>query len=593
MLPATDRHHLLHVVALWVLALFCLQPATASELSTVDALLSESSKYLYASPEKALVPLEKLSALQAGFTPEQNERYHLTLASSLGFRARHAERVALVQSFIGQVKTPGRRASFLYELIDGYTALGQYELALEALNESIALLPLLEKTGDKITVLQAAIAAANVFEDYAVALEFADRIYALRGDDKPGTYAACVGLTDMVEIQFLRGARAQARAMLKAAIDACKTNKNPYFILINKSNAALDQIDTGAARAGIASALPLLGEHATVNQGSDYVAQLEEAVARAYLQIGNTERAEHYGLQAYQRAQSSHILAMQAKTSKTMAKVMRAKGLLSRALVYNDIQLAMHKRQQDDQLQKRLAYQRVRFDAQDQANQLLLLQQKNKNLDAEKALQQGRNHKLFLFIGLGVVVLAILAAWLRKTLKMKNILRLSSQVDGLTQVSSRAHFITAAHRAFVGSGRAASLVLFDMDLFKTINDTYGHATGDWVLKTVCDTVKHQLPKRSLFGRLGGEEFAICLPLLSASEATAVAQRCRVAIANIGAHPSGLNLEITASFGVATRSVQGPISFEETLAAADKALYVSKNEGRDRVTTYQHLGTLQT
>ena len=101
--------------------------------------------------------------MQSAFTPAQSEKYHLILANSLGFRGRHAERVALVQPIIGEVKTPVRHASFLYELIDGYTSLGQYEQALQAMNESIALLPLMEKTGDKITVLQAAIAATIGF----------------------------------------------------------------------------------------------------------------------------------------------------------------------------------------------------------------------------------------------------------------------------------------------------------------------------------------------------------------------------------------------------------------------------------------------
>jgi len=586
---ATELGSWLRALVLVLVSLVSPMQTLATEQATVDALLSESSKHLYATPEKALVPLEKLAALQSAFTPTQNEKYHLILASSLGFRGQHAQRVALVQSFIGQVTTPGRRASFLYELIDGYTSLGQYEQALRALNESIALLPMLVKTGDKITVLQAAIAASIAFEDYGAALDFAERIYALRGTDKPGTYAACVGLTDKVELHFMRGASAQARALLQDANDACKTNNNPFFVLINQSNAAVDQINAGDYSAGLANGLPLFAEHAAVNQGSDYVTQLEEAVARAYLQMGNTERAEHFGLQAYQRAQASKILAMQVKTSKTMAAIHRAKGALDRALVYYDTHLALRKQLLDDRLQRNLAYQRVRFDSQDRANQLALLEQRNKSLGIERALQQGRHQNLVLLLTLGLVVLAIVGAWLLRTLQLKNRLRKSAQVDGLTQVCSRAHFIACARQAFRATGQDTSLVLFDMDFFKAINDTYGHATGDWVLKTVCHTVQQQLPKTALLGRLGGEEFAICLPQFSAHEARTLAEHCRAAIADIGAHPSGLNLEIRASFGVATRSIQGPNTFEETLAAADKALYVSKNEGRNRVTAYQPPG----
>ena len=138
--------------------------------------------------------------------------------------------------------------------------------------------------------------------------------------------------------------------------------------------------------------------------------------------------------------------------------------------------------------------------------------------------------------------------------------------------------------------RNVSLVLFDMDFFKKINDTYGHPAGDWVLKTVCATVKEQLPKTALFGRLGGEEFALCLPSVQrADEARALAERCRAAIAAIDTAPSGFDFALTASFGVATRNAQQTDSFEETLVHADKALYLSKNEGRNRVTAYQPSG----
>ncbi|MDP3616774.1 MAG: hypothetical protein Q8R49_02975, partial [Rhodoferax sp.] len=137
----------IRVVASFSLALACSLGAMAVEQDSVDALLSESSRYLYSTPEKTVLPLAKLQVLQSTFTQAQREKYHHIYASSLGYRGRHEERIALVQSFIGQVKTPGLRASFLYELIDGSTALGQYEKALQAMNESILLLPVLTATG--------------------------------------------------------------------------------------------------------------------------------------------------------------------------------------------------------------------------------------------------------------------------------------------------------------------------------------------------------------------------------------------------------------------------------------------------------------
>jgi diguanylate cyclase (GGDEF)-like protein len=239
-------------------------------------------------------------------------------------------------------------------------------------------------------------------------------------------------------------------------------------------------------------------------------------------------------------------------------------------------------------MQKNLAYQRVKFDNQDKANQMALLEQKNKSLRMEKELQQRENQNLVLWMTLGFVLLTIVGAWLARTLQQRNIFRRSAQVDALTQISSRGHFMASARQAFKSSSRV-SLVLFDMDLFKHINDRFGHATGDWVLKTVCATVRAQLRKTDLLGRLGGEEFVMCLSKSSEEEVIALAERCRAAIAAIDTGPSGFEFQIAASFGIAACSQNGPVNFEETLAAADKALYLSKNEGRNRVTVYQHPG----
>jgi diguanylate cyclase (GGDEF)-like protein len=586
------RNRIIRLLAGLALGLLCSSGTIAAEQGTFDSLYPEVLKTLGRSPKEAAAILEKLRALQPTFTPEQNEKYQLTYAHSLGDRGRHEERIALVESFLSQVKAPARRASFLYELIDGNTALGRYEKALQAMNESILLLSTIEKTSQKIVALQGALNLLRSLHAYDEALELAERIYALRGD-AVGSYAACAGLVNKVETNYARGNNLLAGSLVQDAILACDANKNQFFTLIAKSLAAIDLIDTGNHAKGIATSLPLMQEFLVLSPDSDYAVQLEEALARAYLKIGNTERAEHFGLRAYQRAQSSRVLLLQEKTSETMAAIKRNQGQLAAAIGYYDTNLALKKKVLDDQVQKNLAYQRVKFETQDKANQMALLEQTNKNLGIEKKLQQGQYQNLVLLMTLGLVLLTILGTWLVKTLKQKDFFRESAQVDGLTQVSNRAHFMACSHQVFKDNRSRVSLVLLDMDFFKKINDTHGHATGDWVLKSVCDTVKAQLRKTDILGRLGGEEFAICLPQFTEDEVRAVAERCRAAIAAIDTRPSGFDFQITASFGIATRDIGGPLNFEETLAAADKALYFSKNEGRNRVTVYQHPGATTT
>lgn len=582
------RNFVARALAIFVIGCLYAFGVFAQQTATFDTLFSELGRAYRTSQNDRDSILEKLKALEPTFTTDQNEKYQLAYANSLGDKGKHMERIALVESFIGKVKKPERRVRFLYELIQGNNALGKYERALQAMNDSILLLPTIEKTEQKIVALQGALNLLNSLRAYDAAMDLAERIYALRGDSS-SSYAACVGMTNMVETNFMWGKNEQARSLVPGAIQACDANKHQFLSLIVKTHAAIDLINSGNDSKGIANALPLLREYSILNNKSEYVTQLEEAIARAYLKSRNLERAEHYAEQAYQRARSTNVLSLQEKTSETMAAIKRAQGKLAAAIEYYDINLALKNKVLDDQLQKNLAYQRVKFDTQDKANQLALLEQKNKTLRTEQALQHNRYQNLILLLTLGLVLLTILGVWLYNTLQLKNLFRASSQIDGLTQVCNRAYFTATAQQAFNDPACDVSLVLFDMDFFKRINDTYGHPTGDWVLKTVCDTVRQQLPKSCQLGRLGGEEFAICLPQHTSHEATTVAERCRVAIADIGAHPSGLILDISASFGVATRGAHQPDSFEETLVQADKALYLSKNDGRNRVTAYQLSG----
>jgi len=576
----------IRAIALLVCALGCSSLAHADAQNAVDVLLDESRALIRSTPEKASIPLTQLQALRDTFTPAQNQRYHALYAKFLGIQGRNEERVALVQSIIGQATTPTRRASLLYDLVEGNRALGHYESALQAMNESILLLPSLDDTDAKLLVLNGAVSLLTTLRAYDEALVFAERIIALDAN-QAGSRTLCVGLADKVEIYFKHGNSQLAQSLVPQTVLACDASKEHMSSMIVKSFAAIDLIDSGQYAKGIATSLPLVQQFQTVGTGSTWLAAVEEALARAYLKTGDMERAEYFGAQAYHRAQLEKNLDWQEKTSETMAAVKRAQGQLTAAIGYYEINLAFKKKAFDDQQQKNLAYQRVKFENQDKANQMALLEQKNKNLNTEKALQHGKYQNLVLLLTLGLVALAILGASLVRTLRQKNSFRKSAQIDGLTQVSNRAHFTECAQKAFNNKDSVVSLVLFDMDFFKKINDTYGHATGDWVLKTVCHTVQRRLPKDACMGRMGGEEFAICLPTFSAEETRAVAERCRKAIATVDSRHSGFNFQMTASFGIATRDANGSFSFEQALAAADKALYFSKNEGRNRVTVYQH------
>lgn len=132
---------------------------------------------------------------------------------------------------------------------------------------------------------------------------------------------------------------------------------------------------------------------------------------------------------------------------------------------------------------------------------------------------------------------------------------------------------------------ALSVLLADIDHFKTVNDTYGHSYGDVVLKEVAQTFARHCRATDLCARYGGEEFVILLPETSLPEARLVAERLCVAVRNLPFTQAGKAVHVTASFGVTGVNTDHPESLEELMDQADQALYAAKRNGRDRVEVY--------
>ena len=162
--------------------------------------------------------------------------------------------------------------------------------------------------------------------------------------------------------------------------------------------------------------------------------------------------------------------------------------------------------------------------------------------------------------------------------------RAAALTDSLTGLANRRAFMDRARKMFERASRDSapiSLLAFDLDRFKNINDTFGHPAGDRVLQIFADVVSRALGPSDLAGRLGGEEFAVLLAGRDTDEALALAHRIRVAFRNDAQFVDGALIEATVSVGVATSPQHGSIP-AAVIASADRALYSAKNQGRDRV-----------
>jgi len=189
----------------------------------------------------------------------------------------------------------------------------------------------------------------------------------------------------------------------------------------------------------------------------------------------------------------------------------------------------------------------------------------------------------------GVILAALSERLARRTFRLELELEVLATRDSLTGVNNRRSFMQQAEHELERTrrnGRPVSLLMLDIDRFKSINDTHGHPMGDEVIRTLARTCQGALRSVDVLGRLGGEEFAIVLPETHAEGALRVAERLRQLIAETSVPlEAGGALTFTVSMGVAEwRPGEG---LDHLLSRGDQALYAAKNTGRNKVCAAAH------
>ena len=156
--------------------------------------------------------------------------------------------------------------------------------------------------------------------------------------------------------------------------------------------------------------------------------------------------------------------------------------------------------------------------------------------------------------------------------------------DGLTQIHNKRHFHETLDREVSRSARyerPMSLVVFDIDHFKRVNDTHGHLAGDALLRQLAALVRGRIRREDIFARVGGEEFAVLLPEIEQLGAVQFADKIRRACEAASFHFEDVSIGVTLSLGVA--NLRPPYKTgDELYKAADAALYAAKQNGRNRV-----------
>jgi len=286
-------------------------------------------------------------------------------------------------------------------------------------------------------------------------------------------------------------------------------------------------------------------------------------------------------------SKNSHKSEWLVRALLVMHKAHKKAGNFKESLKYHELYQNHLKLLNDDLNKRNISYQIFQEEVKDKAHQISLLDGKNKVLELEKELSEYSSHKKKLLIIILLLIVLALAYWAylskRAQLRLKNM----AEHDELTGVFNRYSFNELAGAALYyckKTNQNVSLILFDLDNFKRINDTYGHCVGDWVLKATVSTCKKLSRNNDIIGRFGGEEFTILLPGCDEHKAAQLAEKYRRAIFSISTAQTGYDFKVSASFGICP-SLASTNTLTDIIKGADHAMYQAKNNGRNQVKIY--------
>jgi len=420
-------------------------------------------------------------------------------------------------------------------------------------------------------------------QDFANQADLAIQYARMAEDSLPPGTTPCLPLMMQAGALFDSNRLTPASPELHRAIDVCTASQQPV-----PTNALwLYLVSIYLHENQPAKALALLNRVASSIQANHYYEHMLSSRvqrAQAYFALGDLAKAKIAALDALAISLPSDTSSWLMNDYELLYEIENKQRHEAAALIYHERYSALEKSHLDDLHARALAYdmteqhllvQKMQADALSKQNDVLQLRQTL----ATKAVETSR-----LYIALLSLLLISVAAWMFRLKRSQLRFEELSSLDALTGVSNHQHFMGEADRTLHQLEKRrgiACLIAIDLDHFKQINDTHGHALGDIVLRRTVAICRQHLRPQDLFGRLGGEEFCILLPDCHRDQGMATADHIRTALEAALVEADGGVIAFSASLGVACTDTCG-YDLHRLFRDADAALHRAKRSGRNRV-----------
>ncbi|MCH1928772.1 diguanylate cyclase [Shewanella sp. A25] len=529
----------------------------------------------------------KLPALEVDFermTRQQQGRFLIFKAKSLMYAAEYQqaiENLNRIESLVHDVDLLFSAYSFE---ATANIALRNFKSAFEAMAKALALIERIENVNFKRTAyirIAGLYIAMGMTEDVGT---YASRALALatNKDTKDICSAKLYLAVHSLELKDY----AKASDEFQSTRSYCQEVEYPLA-----ANIALKGMGESKLRLKQASeAIPYLLEALKNYEIFKYQLEINSVhalLAEAYFEINDLPKVYEHAQFVMALKDEPSTTEHKYKVAQVLAKLSAQRKEFEQAYEYSNKEQFYNQLLFDETKIKNLAFQSAKFNADEQAREINLLNKERELYIVQQTVKEREYTNMLMFITIlvgGVFFLGILLVV--GTLQKRKFMRMA-KIDALTGVLNRGAGQDLGENLFVqvaARGGHFCVILFDLDHFKQINDSFGHGTGDWALKKMAEALKSCIRNGDVFARIGGEEFAIFLPYANIDKGMEVAELCRSKIAAIDTHLSGHQFNITASFGVSGLK-RDDLSLDPLLHRADMALYAAKSSGRNTVRCY--------
>lgn len=558
------------------------EPATSADATDVRELLAQADALRSADRVRFGQALEQLYARRDSLDlAELQQLQYLRAYWLVLFGNDVTAGIARAQSLFHEAADPDLRFRAGSLVANSFAINRDFAEGLRFLEKTLPMRHDVEDQDIRHDGTNVAAALYNQLGQYTLAKTYAAETLA----DSPAPRAACFAGHFSLEARLRLGQLGDGEADAREMLAKCEAIGEGVVAGIIRTNIARHLAATGKRREAIA----LLQQ--TVDKVTAIGYPWLVAEYRSLLSVLLEENGDAQG--AVRNAEAAVAQAAGIDGARAIAEAYRVLYLIAEragrpqeALEYYRKHAEADKAWLNEVKTRELAYQIVRQETSQKNQQIELLNQQNEVLQLQQRVQEQEATNSRLVVLLLLLALATICYWAYKTKRMQRSLRHLAENDPLTGARNRHFFTQRAKQLLAVQGEGTvSLVMFDLDGFKLINDDFGHAAGDWALVRVVEVCRALCTPRDCFARIGGEEFAILIPGADIARARHVAEECRSRLAAIDSAASGHVFTVTASFGVTSTELAGR-DLTAMMSQADRMLYRAKREGRNRVRCHE-------